>query len=62
MFDPGPRRTTVVIKMALNSVSSQRARGKSSIAQKLDVHPKYFNAKNFFKNVNLLILNFILVS
>ena len=37
----------------LNSVSSQWARGKSSLARKPEVHPKFFNGKKLFKNVTL---------
>ena len=39
----------------LNSVSSQCTRGKSSLACKPDVHPKFFNGKKLFKNVTLQI-------
>ena len=41
----------------LNSVSSQCARGKSTIARKPEV-----NGKNLLQNVTLQILNFIPVS
>ena len=46
----------------LNSVSSQWAHGKSSLAWKSEVHPIFFNGKKLFKNVTLQILNFILIS
>ena len=46
----------------LNSVSSQCARGKSSIARKPEDHPKSLNGKKRSKNVTLQILNFIPVS
>ena len=47
----------------LNSVSSQCAHGKFSLARKSEVHPKFFNGKKkkLFKNVTLQILNFILM-
>ena len=35
----------------LNSVSSQCARGKLSIARKPEVHPTFFNGKKLLKNV-----------
>ena len=38
------------------------ARGKLSIAQKPEVHPKIFKWFFFFKNLTLQILNFIPVS
>ena len=50
------------INILLNSVSSQCARGKSSLASKPEVHPQFFNGKALFKNVILQILNFILIS
>ena len=36
--------------VCLNCVSSQCARGKSSLAWKLEVHPKFFNGKKKKKN------------
>ena len=51
-----------VAHMKLNFVSSQCARGKSSIARKPEVHPEHFNGKKLLKNIALQILNFILVS
>ena len=45
----------------LNSVSSQCARGKSSLAWNPEVHPKYLYGKKLLKNVTLQILNFILI-
>ena len=44
------------------SVSSQCARGKSSLAWKPEVRPKFLMVKNLLKNVTLRILNFILIS
>ena len=46
----------------LNSVSSQCARDKSSIAQNRTTIPNFLNGKKRFKNVTLQILNFIPVS
>ena len=47
----------------LNSVSSQCARGKSSIARKPEVHPNlFFKGEKLLKNVPFQILNFILIS
>ena len=51
-----------MINILLNSVSSQCARGKSSLAWKPEIHPPSFNNKPLFKNVILQILNFILIS
>ena len=34
---------------SLNHVSSQCARGKTSLVQKLAVHPKFLGGKNFKK-------------
>ena len=45
----------------INSVTSHCARGKSSIARKLEVNPKTVDGKKLFTNVTLQILNFILV-
>ena len=47
----------------LNSaVSSQCARGISSIARKPEVHPKPFRGKNLFQKCNKDVFNFITVS
>ena len=46
----------------LKSVSSQCARGKSSIARKPEVIPKFLSGKIFLNNVTLQVLNFIPVS
>ena len=46
-------------KKVLNSVSSQCARGKSSVARKTEVDPKILTGEKRFKNVTLQILNFI---
>ena len=44
------------------SVSSQYARGKSSLVWKPEVYPICFNGTKTFKNVTLQILNFILIN
>ena len=54
--------TILLIHVHLNSISSQCARDKSSIAQKPKVHPKICNSKKLFKNVTLEILNLIPLS
>ena len=46
-------RFIVAVKKIQNSVSSQCASGKSSIARKPEVHPKlFFNGKKLLKNCN----------
>ena len=56
------RQESFSVKTHLNSVLSQCTRGKSSIAQKPEVHPKILSGKKLLKNVTLQILNFTLVS
>ena len=51
-----------ILYPGLNSVSSQCACGKLSLARKPASIPNFFNGKKLFKNVTLQILNFTLVS
>ena len=57
-----PYYSNIMPKMFSTLVSSQCARGKSFIARKPEVYPKFLSGKKTFKNVTLQILNFILVS
>ena len=53
----GPYKSEPCSKKVLNSVSSQCARGKSSVARKTEVDPKILIGKILLKNVTLHILN-----